>query len=229
MYFIVDIVLILLLILVIVTGVKYGFFRNFVFGILRVLLSVAGAVGAAVGVYFLCLKLGWLDFIALRVAEMFSAITTVLGDIASDENVAFVAKIIAYIPIGIVAFIIGYILVYVLSAFILKLVFRPLFKAREKGGAVKIIDNVLGLTLNLAVMFTCIFAFFGAVHALNEDGRYKNVTGASDPEHPSAGQKIINDLAEPALSDLHENFSASVLGGIIYEYNPFNGLFKRIL
>ena len=110
-----------------------------------------------------------------------------------------------------------------------KLVFKPVFDARKNGGKLKIADNVLGFILNFAFAAGVIMCVFATVHAFNEGDRYKNVSGAQDPEHPSFGQQIVNELSEPILSDLNESFTASPIGYLVYNYNPLNGVFSSLI
>jgi len=43
MYFLIDAIIIALTILLVVISIKFGFTRNFVFGILRTIIGIAGA------------------------------------------------------------------------------------------------------------------------------------------------------------------------------------------
>ena len=113
------------------------------------------------------------------------------------------------------------------TAYQVQAVFLPVVYSVKHVRAFKIVDNILGLCFNLAVYLGVVVALFGSVHALNEDGRYKNVTKSG--ETPTLANKLINDACEPVLGYLHEDFSASVIGGLIYEYNPLNNQFKEWL
>ncbi len=228
MYFLVDIALIAIFAAVVVVSVKFGFSRNFVFGIVRFLLALAGGAGLAVGVFLLFDKLGWLDSMKLLVTRIFGD-TSALAYFLSDENVALIGKIVSFLPLGIILVIGGYIFAFWFFGFICKLIFKPLFDARKKGGKVKIIDNVLGFILNFALAAAVVLCVFASVHAFNEGDRYKNASGAEDPEHPSFGQQIVNDISEPVLSNLNESFTASPIGYLVYNYNPLNGLFSGII
>ena len=227
MYFLIDVFLLVILICVIWASVKFGFSGNFVFGIVRTLLAVAGGAGLCFGVYMLMKHFGWLAFMSDGVRGFFGEISTNLGDVLTDANYRFAAEIIAFIPFGILFFIIGYIAAYFLVKWIGQVLFMPALYSIKHVKALKIIDNILGLCFNLAVYLGVVACVFGGVHALNEDDRYKDVTKAG--EDATLAQKLINDFCEPVLGRLHEDFSASVIGGLIYEYNPLNGTFKELI
>lgn len=227
MYFLVDIFLLAILACVIWASVKFGFTRNFVFGTLRTLLAVAGGAGLCFGLYMLMRHFGWLAYMSDGVRNFFGEVSTNLGTILTDEHYRFASEIIAFIPFGILSFIIGYVIAYFIVKWIVQAVFLPVVYSVKHVRAFKIIDNILGLCFNLAVYLGVVVALFGSVHALNEDGRYKDVTKSG--ESPTLANKLINEACEPVLDYLHEDFSASIVGGIIYEYNPLNGQFKEWL
>lgn len=64
MFFLVDILLIAVLVCVIWASVKFGFTRNFVFGILRTVIALAGGAALCFGVYLLMDKFGWIDYLS---------------------------------------------------------------------------------------------------------------------------------------------------------------------
>jgi len=99
MYFLVDAIFIVLLIFLIWVSIKFGFTRNFVFGIIRTIIGIAGAIGACVGVYLLMENFGWLDFMADGVANFFGM----------GADLRIVAKIVAYLPFAVLFLIVGYI------------------------------------------------------------------------------------------------------------------------
>ena len=70
MYFIVDLLLLLILLGVVITSIKFGFTRNFIFGILRTVIAIAGGVGACAGVFLLMNHFGWIDYLADAVVDL---------------------------------------------------------------------------------------------------------------------------------------------------------------
>lgn len=227
MYFLVDVFLLALLICVIWASVKFGFTGNFVFGIVRTVLAIACGLGASVGIFILMKHFGWISYMSDGVRHFFGEISTNLGTVLTDATYRFAAEIIAYIPFGLLFFVLGYVLSYFLVKWIFRTLLLPIFYSIKHVKAVKIIDNILGLCFNLAIYLGAVAVVFGAVHAFNDGDRYKDVAGGG--ENPTLAQKLVNDFCEPVLSYLHEDFSASVVGGLIYEYNPLNGVIKALI
>lgn len=227
MFFLVDILLIAVLVCVIWASVKFGFTRNFVFGILRTVIALAGGAALCFGVYLLMDKFGWIDYLSDGVRKFFGEVSTNLGSVLTDKNYRFAAKIIAFLPFGILFCVLGYVITYYLIKLLVRSVFAPLLTCIKQFKWMKIIDNVLGLCFNLAVYLGVVVCLFGGVHALNQNGRYKDVANKGD--ELSVPKEIVNNFCEPILNNLHEDFSAAVLGGLIYEYNPLNSTFEKLL
>ena len=107
--------------------------------------------------------------------------------------------------------------------------------------AVKIIDNVLGLILNLGLYLGIVFAAFGFIHAINTveasagDYVYDDASTIifKENDDPDALTDFlantIDNFTGPMFNGWHESLSASPIGSIIYEYNPLNGLFEGIV
>ena len=226
MFFLVDILLIAVLVCVIWASVKFGFTRNFVFGILRTVIALAGGAALCFGVYLLMDKFGWIDYLSDGVRKFFGEISTNLGSVLTDKNYRFAAKIIAFLPFGILFCVLGYVITYYLIKLLVRSVFAPLLTCIKQFKWMKIIDNVLGLCFNLAIYLGVVVCLFGGVHALNQNGRYKDVENKGDES--SVPKEIVNNFCEPILNNLHEDFSAAVLGGLIYEYNPLNSTFEKL-
>lgn len=226
MFFLVDILLIAVLVCVIWASVKFGFTRNFVFGILRTVIALAGGAALCFGVYLLMDKFGWIDYLSDGVRKFFGEVSTNLGSVLTDKNYRFAAKIIAFLPFGILFCVLGYVITYYLIKLLVRSVFAPLLTCIKQFKWMKIIDNVLGLCFNLAVYLGVVVCLFGGVHALNQNGRYKDVANKGD--ELSVPKEIVNNFCEPILNNLHEDFSAAVLGGLIYEYNPLNSTFEKL-
>ena len=228
MYFLVDAIFIVLLIFLIWVSIKFGFTRNFVFGIIRTVIGIAGAIGACVGVYLLMDNFGWLDFMADGVANFFGM----------GVDLRIVAKIVAYLPFAVLFLIVGYIVLHKLINWLVKLIFLPFFYARKHVKAIKIIDNVLGLVLNLGLYFGIILASFGFIHGVNtvvdKDGTpvYDSVGSIISPEEDGfAGfaADTVNKIVTPMFDNWHENLTAAPISGLIYEYNPLNGMFEGVV
>ena len=226
MFFLVDILLIAVLVCVIWACVKFGFTRNFVFGILRTVIALAGGAALCFGVYLLMDKFGWIDYLSDGVRKFFGEISTNLGSVLTDKNYRFAAKIIAFLPFGILFCVLGYVITYYLIKLLVRSVFAPLLTCIKQFKWMKIIDNVLGLCFNLAIYLGVVACLFGGVHALNQNGRYKDVANKGDESN--VPKEIVNNFCEPILNNLHEDFSAAVLGGLIYEYNPLNSTFEKL-
>lgn len=226
MFFLVDILLIAVLVCVIWASVKFGFTRNFVFGILRTVIALAGGAALCFGVYLLMDKFGWIDYLSDGVRKFFGEISTNLGSVLTDKNYRFAAKIIAFLPFGILFCVLGYVITYYLIKLLVRSVFAPLLTCIKQFKWMKIIDNVLGLCFNLAIYLGVVVCLFGGVHALNQNGRYKDVANKGDESN--VPKEIVNNFCEPILNNLHEDFSAAVLGGLIYEYNPLNSTFEKL-
>ncbi len=239
MFFIVDLVLILILVMVIVASVKFGFTRNFIFGILRTIIGMAGAVGAAAGVFLLMNYFGWIDYLADPVVKFFGNQTWF--NQANPNNIRIVAQIVAYLPFGVLFLILGYMLLHWLVNLLMKVIFLPFFHAKKHVTAVKIIDNTLGLILNLGLYLGVVFAIFGFVHGINtvqdDSGDYLyddvSIVLFGDNEDPDALTDFlantVDNFTGPMFNKWHESLSASPIGSLIYEYNPLNGMFEEMV
>lgn len=234
MYFIVDLLLLIILVFVIVASVKFGFTRNFIFGILKTIIGFAGAIGACVGVYFLMNHFGWLDYLSDAVVGFFGNVSNP-NAILNDDTFRIVAKIIAYIPFGILFIILGYLFVNWFMGILMKGIFLPIFYARKHVKAVKIIDNVLGLILNLGIYVGILLVAFGFVHGINSvnDGEgepvYDKLSMALFNEDESFIAETVNKFTGPMFNKWHESLTASPIGSIIYTYNPLNGVFEGVV
>ena len=223
MYFIIDGILIGIMVLIVVFGIRKGFTGHFIFNILRTVLAFACGAGAAVGAYFLMESFGWLDFMKDGVISFFGNITNTFGGAITQDSevVGMIFKIIAFLPFGILALVLGYIIGYYLLGLIMKFITVPLAKLR-KYTAWRVIDNILGTVVNFAILGAVVLAVFGAVHALNQNGKQNAVLGEDTPA------EFANHSIEVVLTTMHENISAAPLGGLIYEYNPLNGMFAEM-
>ena len=233
---------IFILVLVIVASIKFGFTRNFIFGIIRTVIGIAGAVGACAGVFLLMDKFGWLDYLADAVVGFFGNPDWMLN--ANPDNLRIVARIIAYVPFAILFLILGYLAMYWLINLLVKLIFLPVFVGLKKVKGIKIVDNVLGLILNLGLYLGVVFAIFGFVHAMNTvetaDGFASDhvsfIIFGETGDSEQGGEPVYDFLAStidnfvgPTLNKWHESFSASPIGSVLYEYNPLNGLIEGIV
>ncbi len=237
MYFIIDLVLILILGCVIFASIKFGFSRNFVFGVLRTIIGMAGAVGACVGVFLLMDTFGWLDFMADSLTNLFG--NPAWLSVGTDTRV--VARIITYLPFAVLFLILGYMLVYRLINLLVKGVFAPFFVARKKIKLVKAVDITLGLLFNLGLYLGFVFAVFGFIHGVNSvqdaSGDYlyddMSVLFLGDTEKADAltvfAADTIDSITGPMFNKWHESLMASPTGYVLYEYNPLNGIFEDIV
>lgn len=239
MYFIVDLVLILVLVCVITASVKFGFSRNFVFGILRTIIGMAGGIGACVGVFFLMHTFGWLDYMAQAVINLFG--NPAWLNSANPNNLRIVASIISFLPFAVLFLILGYILLHKLVNWLVKLIFLPFFVARKKVKLVKGLDIALGLIFNLALYLGFVFALFGFIHGINTvqdasgDYLYDDMSVIVFGQNDDAGAlndflaNTVDGITGPMFNKWHESLSASPIGSILYNYNPLNGLFDGIV
>ena len=239
MYFIIDLVLLLVLAWVLFASIKFGFSRNFIFGILRTIIGMAGAVGACAGVFILMNMFGWLDFMADGIINLFG--NPAWLNSANPNNLRIVAKIIAYLPFAVIFLILGYILLHKLINLLVKLIFLPFFHARKKVKLVKGLDIALGLVFNLALFLGVVFAVFGFIHGVNTvktaDGDlvYDDVSMVlfGKNEDPDALTdflaETIDGMTGPMFNKWHESLTASPIGSLIYNYNPLNGMFEGIV
>ncbi len=228
MYFFIDAIIIIMLTVLIIVSVKKGFSGNFLFDILHTILGIAGGAGLCFGAYLLMDKFGWLEYMADGVVKFFGKVENP-NELINDANFLTVAKIIAYVPFGILFLVVGYIVAHKLIGWIFKGLFAPVFIGRKKSKTVRIIDNVLGIILNVGIFVGVVLSVFGFVHATSVNDKYKNMAGAEDLENQKVGEQLINDFCEPLLTTLHENFSASPIGGFIYRVNPLNKAFEDLL
>ena len=239
MYFIVDLVLLLVLGVVIFASVKYGFSRNFIFGILRTIIGMAGGIGACVGVFLLMNTFGWLDFMADSVINLFG--NPAWLNSANPNNLRIVARIIAYLPFAVIFLILGYILLHRLINWLVKGIFAPFFFARKRVKLVKALDITLGLIFNLGLYLGFVLAVFGFIHGVNTvqtaDGDYVyddvSIILFGDNEDPDALTdflaETIDGITGPKFNKWHEALMASPTGYVLYEYNPLNGLLEGVV
>ena len=221
MFFIIDAILVALVLCVFWFGIKKGFSGNWIFNILRTVIAFGGAGGAAAGLYLLMDKFGWLAVMSDGVVGFFGNIKVNLGDVFTQETFVMVCKILAFIPFAILFAILGYVLTYWLLGILLKILSVPLNKLRQFT-VWRVIDNILGCAFNLAILGGVTLAIFGVIHGLNSSDTYKHVLGEN-------GNKNINHSIEVVLDGMHENLSAGVVTGLIYEYNPLNDMFKDLI
>lgn len=237
MYFIVDLLLLIILLGVVITSIKFGFTRNFIFGIIRTVIAFAGGIGACVGVFLLMNHFGWIDYLADAVVGFFGSPDWL--NQANPDNLRIVARIIAYLPFALLFLILGYLFMHWFINLIVRLVFAPIFVSRKKVKGIKIVDNILGFILNFAIYAGIVLAIFGFVHGINtvadEDGDkvYDNFSTVMFGE-PSGGvtdflADTVDKFTAPMFLKWHESFSASPIGSLIYEYNPLNGVFEGIV
>ncbi|MBQ7642317.1 MAG: hypothetical protein IJS67_00295 [Clostridia bacterium] len=217
MYFVIDAILIALFVCVFWSGIKKGLAGNWVFNILRTIIAIGGAIGLAVGVYFLMDAFGWLSAMAQGVVRFFGNVSNNAGDVWDQDALVAVCKIIAFLPFALLTVILGYVGLYLL----LGLVYEP-FKHLRKFGWWKFVDNLLGSILNFAVYAGVVCAVFGVIHGINSGDAYKKVLGEANMTTP------VNRSIEVALNGMHENLSAGPICGLVYEYNPLNGVFSSI-
>ncbi len=215
MFFIVDIVLFALLGLAILFSIKKGFTGHFVFGIVKTVLSIAAGIGAAVGLYFLFDKIGWIALMKDNVVAFFGNVGANIGS-WNQETFEKVCAVIGYLPFGIVVAVIVYVLFFLLIGLLYRV---TLGKCRISWKPWKIIDNVLGFVLNIGLVAILVLFSFGVIHAFNEGEKYKAVAGTETPI-----LQPINRSVEGGITSLHENISAAPFGGFIYEHNPLNDM-----
>ncbi len=239
MFFIIDLVLILILVSVIIASIKFGFSRNFIFGILRTVIGMAGGIGLCVGAFFLMNKFGWLDIMADGVINMFGNPAWLAE--TNPNNLRIVARIIAFLPFAVLFLILGYILLHRLVNLLIKGIFLPFFVARKKVKAVKGIDIALGLVVNLALYFGIVFVLFGFIHGINTvqtadgDYVYDDVSiimfGENNDEDALTDflAETVDNMTGPMLNKWHESLNASPLGSFFYNYNPLNGMLEGIV
>ena len=238
MFILVDVLLLVCLGFIIFASIKFGFTRNFIFGILRTILSIAGGIGACVGIYFLLDAFGWLDYLGLGVSGFFG--NPEFLNPVNANNFSLLTKIVAYLPFGVLFIILGYMLMHFLVNLLIKGIFAPIFILKKKNKTFRIIDNVVGLVFNIGLFLAVIFASFGFIHGVNtvkdgDDYVYDNVSSilftedAKDNAIIGTVSHAIDDLTTPMFNSLHEGLSASPIGSLIYEYNPLNGLFESVV
>ena len=225
MYFIVDALLIGIFLLAIWTSIKHGFTGHFVFGIVRTVIGIAAGFGLAFGVYMLMKHFSWIEYMANGVVNFFGELTT---SFIPNDLYRMVMGIIAFLPIGVLFFIVGYLIGVKLICGLIKLICMPIKILRNKTKTFKIIDNVIGTILNLALYSVLVFAIFGFVYVFNYDNNDVPQAEVStiaiatpdEGEDPKILARTINNITTPILGGLHESFSAAPIGHIFYEHNP---------
>ncbi len=218
MYFIIDAILLVILFLVIFFGLKKGFTGNWIFNIIRTLIAFAGGAGAAVGVYFLMSRFGWLNVMSDSVKDFFGKAKTPIASFVNSDMALMVFKILAFLPFAALFMVVGYVLFYWLLGYVFKIFTVPLEKFRENK-VWRIIDGVFGLLFNLAIFGGVTLAIFGVIYTLNATDVYTHVLGKNVMPN-------VNHSIEIILNSMHENLSAGVISGFLYNNNPLNGMLK---
>ncbi len=157
--------------------------------------------------------------------NFFGQLTT--GFIPNDLY-RMVMGIVAFIPFGVLFFIVGYLIGVKLICGLIKLIFYPIKLLRNNAKVFRIIDNVLGVILNMALYSVLVFGIMGFVYVFNYDD--KNVPQAEvskvyiaqteNGEDPKIVARTIDNIATPLLGGLHETFTAAPIGHVLYEHNP---------
>ena len=239
MYFIVDLVLILLLLCIVFTSIKYGFSRNFVFGLLRTIIGMAGGIGLCAGAFILMNNFGWLDIMADAVVNFFGNPAWLQA--SNPNNLRIVARIVAFLPFALILLILGYIILHRLINFLIKGIFLPFFVARKKVGLVRGLDIALGLIFNLALYIGFVLVLFGFIHGVNtvqtSDGDYVyddvSIILFGENDDPDALTDFLANTVDnatgPMFNKWHESLNASPTGRFIYQYNPLNGIFEDVV
>lgn len=225
MYFIVDGLLIGIFLLAVWSSVKRGMSGHFVFGILRTLIGIAVGAVTAFGVYALMKYCSWIDYMADGVIQFFGNLTT---GIIPNDLYRMVAGIIAFLPFGVLFFVVGYLVGVKLVCGLIKLIFYPIKLLRKHAKFVRILDNVVGIILNLALYGAVVCAIFGVVYVFNyTEDRVPQaevstlaMTTPNDGEEPQIIARTINNILTPMLGGLHESFSAAPVAHVLYENNP---------
>lgn len=225
MYFIVDGLIIGIFLLAVWSSVKRGLSGHFVFGILRTIIGIAAGLATVFGVYTLMKYCSWIDYMADGVVNFFGQLTT--GFIPNDLY-RTVMGIVAFVPFGVLFFIVGYLIGVKLICGLIKLICYPIKLLRNNTKVFRIIDNVLGVILNMALYSVLVFGIMGFVYVFNYDD--KNVPQAEvskvyiaqteNGEEPKIVARTIDNIATPLLGGLHETFTAAPIGHVLYEHNP---------
>lgn len=225
MYFIVDGLIIALFILAVYTSIKRGFSGHFVFGILRTIIGIASGAGLVFGVYMLMKHFSWIEYMADGVVNFFGELST--GFIPNDLY-RMVAGIIAFIPFAVLFFVVGYLIGVKLICGLIKLICYPIRLLRRNALVFRIIDNVVGTILNLALFSVLVFGIMGFVYVFNYDqndvpqAEVSTIAMATpdEGEDPKILARTINNITTPMLGGLHETFTAAPIGHVLYEHNP---------
>ncbi len=225
MYFIVDGLLIGIFILALWSSIRRGLSGHFFFGIIRTIIGIAAGAGLAFGVYMLMKHFSWIEYMTEGVITFFGELKW--GIIPSDMF-RMVMSVIAFLPFGVLFFVVGYLIGVKGICGLIKLIFLPLFALRKNTKVVRIIDNVLGTILNLALYSVLVFGIFGFVYVFNYDANdvpqaeVSTIAMATpaNGEDPKILARTINNVTTPILGGLHESFSAAPIGHVLYENNP---------
>ena len=211
MYFVVDGLLIGIFFLALWSSIRRGFSGHFVFGILRTIIGIAVGAVTVFGVYMLI--------------AFFGELTT---SFIPNDLYRMVMGIVAFAPFAVLFFIVGYLIGVKVICGLIKLIFTPIKLLRNNAKVFRIIDNVLGTVINLALYCAVVFAIFGVVYVFNYDkdnvpqAEASTIAMATPDEGEDAKilARTINNITTPILGGLHESFSAAPIGHVFYENNP---------
>lgn len=232
MYFVVDGLLIGLFVLVLYTSIRRGLSGHFVFGILRTLIGIAAGGATVFGVYKLMTHFSWLDYMADGVVKFFGEIRF---PIISNDVYRLVCGIVAFVPFALIFFIVGYLIGTKLICGLILLIFYPIRALRRNSKIFRFLDNLLGITINLALYAAVVLGVFAGVYVFNydktevtaDDGSKKieyvlrdDVADLSMVKDNGLPSRTIHNLTAPMLNGLNESFIAAPLGSYLYEHNP---------
>ena len=225
MYFVVDGLLIGIFFLALWSSIRRGFSGHFVFGILRTIIGIAVGAVTVFGVYMLMKHFSWIEYMADGVIAFFGELTT---SFIPNDLYRMVMGIVAFAPFAVLFFIVGYLIGVKVICGLIKLIFTPIKLLRNNAKVFRIIDNVLGTVINLALYCAVVFAIFGVVYVFNYDkdnvpqAEVSTIAMATPDEGEDAKilARTINNITTPTLGGLHESFSAAPIGHVFYENNP---------
>ncbi len=151
MYWIVDVIFVLLLILMLIIGIKKGF-SGTVGSLLGAILSIGiGLGGAFLLVWFPFKKWGWVDTLGDSLYRMLGLDSFSFG--------AAVGNYIAMAILGLITFVIC----YIIGILLIKLISRFIDWCRN-WIVVKIVDGFLGCVVTLSLAVGVIGIIMGVVH-----------------------------------------------------------------
>lgn len=162
MYWILDVIVILLTLIAIICGYKRGIVDMFATLVSVILLFALAIVGGA-GFLLLFYKLNVVDNFAY-------AWISVLGETNSLFSLLNMSSFdVCQIISALCFLIIGLIISAVIFIYLGKLL-RSLYDKIPHGGVFGVISGVLGSIVYLAILFVVLLAAFGAIHALSDKG-----------------------------------------------------------